>query len=93
MRLDSWQEHSHVADMKHDPFDFSGGSARASDHGARPVPRLRPGEYSAQFLNDLKTAGTLFEASPQWDRTRAALPSWAEWVLHANGELERIRIS
>jgi hypothetical protein len=79
--------------MKRDPFDFSGGREHATDHGARPVPRLKRGEYSAQFLDDLKNRAALFEAPAQWDGNRAALPPNTEWVLHANGELERIRIS
>jgi hypothetical protein len=79
--------------MKHDPFNFSGGSAQTTDHGARPVPRLRPGEYSTDFLDDLRKMHTLFEAPPQWDGNLAALPPSAEWVLHVNGDLERVQIS
>lgn len=79
--------------VKHDPFDFSGGGPQPTDHGARAVPRLKPGEYSPQFLQDLRTRNVLFEAPTQWDGNRSALPPTIEWVLHANGELERIAVS
>jgi hypothetical protein len=76
--------------MKHDPYDFSGGGARTSDHESRPVERLRPGQYSAQFLEELRSMHTLFEAPPQWDGNRDTLSSELTWVLYPNGELERL---
>jgi hypothetical protein len=92
--LDARLARCHVWEgMKHDPFDFSGGGAQATGHAPSPVPRLKPGEYGAEFLENLKTRDVLFEAPPQWDGNRAALPPTTEWVLHTNGELERIGFS
>ena len=93
--LDARLARRHVRGMKHDPFDFSGSRASAANHGARVVPRLRPGEYTAEFLSDLRAGQIrrLFEAPAQWDGNRATLPPQIEWVLYANGELERIRFS
>lgn len=75
--------------MKYDPYDFSGG-AQATDHGPRPAERLKPTEYSARFLEELRSMHMLFEAPPQWDGKRDALSSQLTWVLYPNGELERL---
>lgn len=79
--------------MAHDPFDFSGGGPATGRHGPRPAERLRPGEYSPDFLHDLRAMRSVSQVPPAWDRNLAALPPGVTWVLHQNGELERVRFS
>jgi hypothetical protein len=80
--------------MKHDPFDFSGtGGDPATDHKVGRAERLRPGEYTPEFLRDLQEMQSVYVAPAQWDGNVSAVPPSATWVLHPNGELQRIRFS
>lgn len=78
--------------MSHDPFDFSGaGGSQVADRRPRRAERLRPGEYSPEFLRDLHSTQAVSAVPSAWNRDLSSMPPGVVWVLHRNGELERIR--
>lgn len=80
--------------MSYNPYDFTGRAVTANDtHGPRKVDRLRPGEYSPDFLQDLRSTGAVKEVPSTWSGNLSSLPPGVNWILHVNGELERIRFT
>jgi len=63
------------------------------DHGPRPATRIKPGNYSPKFLNDLKVQNKVMPVEEGWNRSLAALPPQVDWVIYPNGDLERVGFS
>ena len=61
----------------------------AEGHGPRPTERIPRSEYTAEFLNGLEVRGEVVPAGEQ-SRYGAGLPAHVNWVIHPNGDLERI---
>ncbi len=60
------------------------------NHGPRAAKRIPPGEYSTDFLERLKAQGKVQSVGPDWSHDTKALPPEISWILHPNGDLERI---
>ena len=59
-------------------------------HAPRPVKRVPPSKYTADFLERLKTQGKVQSVAPDWTRDKQPHDSNVTWVLHPNGDLERL---
>jgi len=70
--------------------DMADPSTPQVTHGPRPAKRIPPGEYSADFLDRLKAQGKVQSVAPDWNHDTRSLPPEISWVLHPNGDLERI---
>lgn len=52
--------------------------------------RISPADYTPAFLRDLKARNEVMHVDENWSAGGAALPPEVNWVLHPNGDLERI---
>jgi hypothetical protein len=60
------------------------------EHGPLRAERIRPGNYTAKFLNDLKVQNKVAPVEENWDPNHSSLPPQVNWVIYPNGDLERI---
>ncbi len=60
------------------------------EHGPLRAERIRPGDYTAKFLKDLKVQNQVMPVEENWDSSRSSLPPRVSWVIYPNGDLERI---
>ena len=68
----------------------SGQAGGPYEHGPLRADRIPPGSYSAKFLDDLKLQKKVVPVGENWDPSRDNLPSQVNWVIHPNGDLERV---
>ena len=64
--------------------------AATGDHGPIRADRVPRGSYEAGFLAGLKARGEVKAVEAGWSGDSAGFPPQVTWVLHPNGDLERI---
>ena len=62
-------------------------------HGPIETARMSPADYEPAFLQDLKARNEVLQVDANWRADKAILPPHISWVLHPNGDLERVGFS
>jgi len=62
----------------------------AEDHGPLRAEQIPPGQYDEAFLRGLQANGQVLVVGPDWNGDVTRLPPHITWVLHPNGNLERV---
>jgi hypothetical protein len=65
-------------------------ASRTEEHGPLPTARVPPGQYDPTFLEALKANGQVRAVGPDWNGDVTQLPPNVNWILHPNGDLERV---
>ena len=52
--------------------------------------RIPPSDYTTAFLSGLKGRNEVLQVDENWRADSAKLPAHITWVLHPNGDLERV---
>lgn len=60
------------------------------EHGPLPTARVPQGQYEKTFLQSLQATGRVRAVGPDWRGDATQFPPHVNWVLHPNGDLERI---
>jgi len=60
------------------------------EHGPRPAERIPQGRYDQTFLRGLQANGQVRAVGPDWNGDVTELPPDVNWILHPNGDLERV---
>jgi hypothetical protein len=60
------------------------------EHGPLRAERISSKNYTAKFLNDLRTQSKVVPVEENWDASRSSLPPKVNWVIYPNGDLERV---
>jgi hypothetical protein len=62
----------------------------AEEHGPLPTKRIPPAEYDQAFLQTLRANDQVREVGANWNGDVTQFPPHVNWVIHPNGDLERI---
>jgi len=65
-------------------------AANTEEHGPLPTQRIPPAEYDANFLKMLRANGQVREVGDDWNGDMTQFPPGVNWVIHRNGDLERV---
>jgi hypothetical protein len=62
----------------------------AEEHGPLRAERIPRGQYDKAFLDGLQVNGQVHVVGPDWKGDVGQLPPEVTWILHPNGDLERV---
>jgi hypothetical protein len=65
-------------------------SPASEEHGPLPTSRVPKTQYDPAFLQGLQANGQVRSVDANWSGNVAQLPPHVSWILHPNGDLERI---
>ncbi len=65
-------------------------SPAAEEHGPSPAGRIPPSEYDQAFLQMLRVNDQVREVGPNWNGDVTQFPPHVNWIIHPNGDLQRI---
>jgi hypothetical protein len=60
------------------------------EHGPLPTKRIPQSQYDKAFLQALEANGQVRAVSSDWNGDVTHFPPHVNWVIHPNGDLERI---
>jgi len=62
----------------------------AEEHGPLQAERIPRSQYDQTFLQGLQANGQVRTVGPDWNGDVTQFPPHVNWILHPNGDLERI---
>lgn len=76
--------------MSADPSDPASDDFAAYHHGPLERARIPRAQVEPTFLRSLEASGQLRKVPDGWDPATSDLPPSVTWILHPNGDLERL---
>lgn len=72
------------------PETMENATTEPHGHGPMRVSRIRPVDYTRDFLHGLQVRNEIVTVSDDWDGDSRGFPPHVTWVRYPNGDLERI---